>query len=248
MRYYVTSDTHGFHTRLMETLQAAGYFEDKLPHKLVILGDLFDRGNEALKMQEFILEQMKTESVILVKGNHEDLYQELVTVDHGMPYEHHISNGTYDTVLQLTGLDLETALKKRFELTAAGKDTPFCKEIIPAMIDYYETEHYVFTHGWIPGIADRKGYSPISNWREASEQEWRDARWYNGMDAAQTETENKTIVCGHWHTSYGHSRYEGKCSEFGEDADFSPYYGPGVIAIDACTAYSGKVNCIVLED
>lgn len=58
----------------------------------------------------------------------------------------------------------------------------------------------------------------------------------------------KTIVCGHWHTSYGHSKYEHKGTEFGEDADFSPYYGPGIIAIDACTAFSGKVNCLVIED
>ena len=36
--------------------------------------------------------------------------------------------------------------------------------------------------------------------------------------------------------------------EFGEGADFSPYYGDGVIAIDACTAYSGNVNVLVLED
>ena len=248
MRYYVTSDTHGFYTQLMAALQEAGYFEDKLPHKLLILGDLFDRGKEALKMQEFILNQMKNDSVILIKGNHEDLYKELVTIDNGVPYEHHISNGTYDTALQLTGLDAGTALKKCHALTVAGTDTPYFKEIIPAMLNYYETEHYVFTHGWIPCIADRKGYSPITNWREASEQEWLNSRWYNGMDAAWTETEDKTIVCGHWHTSYGHSRYEGNGSEFDEDADFSPYYGPRVIAVDACTAQSGKVNCIVIED
>ena len=35
---------------------------------------------------------------------------------------------------------------------------------------------------------------------------------------------------------------------FGPDADFSPFYGQGVIALDACTAVSGFVNCIVIED
>lgn len=90
--------------------------------------------------------------------------------------------------------------------------------------------------------------SYISSWREADREQWNQARWFNGMDAAQTADENKTIVCGHWHTSYGHSKYEHKGSEFGEDADFSPYYGPGIIAIDACTAFSGKVNCLVIED
>lgn len=90
--------------------------------------------------------------------------------------------------------------------------------------------------------------SYISSWREADREQWNQARWFNGMDAAQTADENKTIVCGHWHTSYGHSKYEHKGTEFGEDADFSPYYGPGIIAIDACTAFSGKSNCLVIED
>ena len=44
------------------------------------------------------------------------------------------------------------------------------------------------------------------------------------------------------------AEYEGKSSEFGPDADFSPYYGPGVIALDACTAHSGRINILTLED
>ena len=44
------------------------------------------------------------------------------------------------------------------------------------------------------------------------------------------------------------SEFDGKGSEFDADADFSPYYAPGIIALDACTAISGKVNVVVLED
>ena len=214
-----------------------------------MLGDLFDRGHEAKQLQQFILEQMEQEKIILIRGNHEDLFVELVTTDAGMPYSYHKSNGTYDTALQLTGFDPVMASIRHYDFADAAKDTPFYKEIIPAMLDYFETEHYVFTHGWIPSIPNRdKSYSYISSWREADREQWNRARWFNGMDAAQTADENKTIVCGHWHTSYGHSKYEHKGTEFGEDADFSPYYGPGIIAIDACTAFSGKVNCLVIED
>lgn len=46
----------------------------------------------------------------------------------------------------------------------------------------------------------------------------------------------------------GHAKYEQKGSEFGPDADFTPYYGPHVIALDACTAHSKRINVIVLED
>lgn len=249
MRYYVTSDTHGFYDELISQLKSAGYFDDTAPRKLIILGDLMDRGNQAKELQDFVLDLIEKDAVVLVRGNHEDLYEELATVDHGLPLGHHISNGTYDTALQLTGYDMAMAGIRNYDFADAAKETAFYKTIIPAMKDYFETENYVFTHAWIPCIRERGGsYSYYSTWREASKDEWANARWYNGIDAAQTADEDKTVVCGHWHASYGHSKYEGKCSEFGEDADFSPYYGPHIIAIDACTSHSKKVNVIVIED
>ena len=60
--------------------------------------------------------------------------------------------------------------------------------------------------------------------------------------------EGKTVVCGHIHASYGHAVFEHRGSEFGPDADFSPYSAPGILALDACTVRSGGVNVIVLED
>ena len=248
MRYYVVSDVHGFYPPLIQALTDAGFFDDTEPHKLIILGDLMDRGRDAVKIQDFVLEQMEKDAVILIRGNHEDLYESLVTQDCGTPYDFHLSNGTYDTALQLTGFDLAMARIRNYDFADAGRETPFYTRIMPSMLDYFETEHYVFVHGWIPCVVEHGRYCPIRDWRNASSKEWEHARWYNGMDAAQTADEDKTIVCGHWHASYGHSKYEGKGPEFGPDADFTPYYGPRVIAIDACTAYTGKVNCAVVDD
>lgn len=105
MRYYVISDVHGYYTQMKSALEKAGFFSDTTPHKLIMLGDLFDRGHEAKQLQQFILEQMEQDKIILIRGNHEDLFVELVTTDAGMPYSYHKSNGTYDTALQLTGFD-----------------------------------------------------------------------------------------------------------------------------------------------
>ena len=249
MKYYITADIHGFYTEFHKALDEAGYFTDPKPHKLIILGDIFDRGQEAMEMQRFILQLMAQDAVILVRGNHEDLYEEMVTIDEGLPVRHHKRNGTYGTALQLSCYDPALAIVRNLDFAAEAQNTPFYQQIIPATIDYYETAHYVFVHGWIPSIQERGGsYSYRADWREATPTEWRRARWINGMDAAQSCREEKTILCGHWHCSYGHARYEHKGSEFGPDADFSPFYGPGVIALDACTALSGKVNVVVLED
>ncbi len=246
MRYYVTADIHGFYSLFLQALDEAGYFDDPEPHRLVILGDLFDRGREARELQEFILKHR--EEMILIRGNHEDLFRVLVTVDEGLPYRAHVNNGTYDTALQLTGFAPATARVRNLDFAEAAKQTPYYTEIIPSMLDYYETEHYIFTHGWIPCIHGNGGYGYIPDWRQSSAGEWERARWYNGMDAVGTCMEEKTILCGHWHTSYGHSKYEGNGSEFGPDADFGPYIAPGIIALDACTAYSKEMNMIVVED
>ena len=141
------------------------------------------------------------------------------------------------------------AMKLRME------NTPFFKKILPSMVNYFETEHYIFVHGWIAcnatgygGTASSFNYNP--EWRKADYIDWDFARWYNGMEAARQGViePNKTIVCGHWHCSYGHAKIEGKGEERGANADYSPYYGKGIIALDACTILSKKVNCIVIED
>ena len=78
MRYYVVADVHGFYSELQAALTEKGFYEDKEPHKLVVSGDLLDRGGEALKVQEFILELLKKGKVILIRGNHEDLFLDII--------------------------------------------------------------------------------------------------------------------------------------------------------------------------
>jgi len=256
MKYYVVSDVHSFYTELYNILEEKGFFEEKEQHKLIICGDLFDRGKEALKMQSFILDLMEKDMVILIRGNHEDLMLDLINDWDKYSYnkKHHNSNGTVDTVLQVTEKERITE-ENKLEIKEKIINTPFIKRIISSMIDYYETNNYIFVHGWIPcnalGFGGRAHtFYYMNDWRKAQSLDWTYARWYNGMDAAvQGVIEpGKTIICGHFHSSFGHSKIEGKCSEFGDDADFSPFISNGIIAIDACTVHSGKVNCIVIEE
>ena len=257
MRYYVVSDVHSFFDELKLALTEKGFFDDKEPRKLIICGDIFDRGSQSKEMQDFIMQLIENDEVILVRGNHEDLMLNLIenaeyNFGRGIDYTHHWSNGTVRTVMDLTDTDVfHDDYKDIIDKLCA---TPYIKEIIPKMVDYFETEHYIFVHGWIPCVKQRGWwrdiYFPMENWREANAKMWQDARWINGMYAHSIDIKEagKTIVCGHWHASFGHCAYEKKCTEFGESADFTPYYGNGVIAIDGCTAYTNEVNCLVIED
>lgn len=78
MRYYVTADVHGYFSELKNALTAQGFFDDQSPHKLIVCGDLYDRGTEALQLQTFILELLDRDQVILIRGNHEDLTMNLL--------------------------------------------------------------------------------------------------------------------------------------------------------------------------
>lgn len=78
MKYYVVADVHSYYQELETALKEKGFFEDTKPHKLIVCGDLFDRGRESVKVQDFICDLMAKKQVILIKGNHEDMLEELV--------------------------------------------------------------------------------------------------------------------------------------------------------------------------
>lgn len=257
MKYFAVADIHGFYTPLLTALEKAGYFAEK-EKKLVVCGDLFDRGGEAENLQSFLCDLLEKDEVILIRGNHEDLCEELVShaerwFREGIVSSHHFRNGTVDTVLQLTGMSLYEATLFPTRLRDLMRETPYFRTLLPAMRDYFETEHYLFTHGYLPcysyGERKYRRYLLREDWKNSTLEEWREARWFNGMAAAACGARaEKTVICGHFHTSYGHAVLEGKGSEFGEDADFTPYRGEGVWAIDGCTAFSNMVNCIVVEE
>lgn len=252
MNYYAVADVHGFYEELKSALDEAGYFCDPEPHKLVVCGDLFDRGPSAVAMQEFIAEELEKDNAILIRGNHEDLMEDLVDNLAHMPDlldSHHATNGTVDSLLQLTEMPLLDVYY--YPALAQGKmrHTPFFKKILPAMRNYYETENYIFVHGWIPArpigaYYSPRSFQPLPDWRNCGEKEWREARWFNGMHAwaCGVREAGKTVVCGHRSAAFGHWEFEGRKD------DFTPFREEGILAIDACTVVSGRVNCVVLHE
>ena len=137
MRYYVISDVHSFYSKTMRALSEKGFFEDKSPHKLIVCGDLFDRGSESVKMQNFICELLKNDDVILVRGNHEDLILDLIRdakqlFGYGIEHTHHWSNGTVKTVTDLTGTDVFTDDYR--DIINKLCATPYLTKIIPKML------------------------------------------------------------------------------------------------------------------
>lgn len=252
-KFFVVSDVHGYYDELMAALDKAGFDKENLNHWLIGCGDFFDRGKQPAKVMNFFLSLPRK---VLIRGNHEDLFQECLTRGYWMM--HDTNNGTYYTICDLGGAKFDRGFDDCCII--AENKTKF---FLDSMVNYFETKNYIFVHGWIP-VSNNDGlpkyyrhnrrfkFNP--DWRSAHTSEWEQARWLNGMDMAREGfiEPNKTIVCGHWHCSYGHMldslETDDWISEFNEDAIWKPYCGEGVIAIDRCTAHTGEVNVLIIED
>lgn len=237
-KLFVASDIHGYFNQWQAALRDAGWEEDNESHILVCLGDLLDRGPQPLECLKFV-NALPASRKILVRGNHEDLMEEAIARREFRL--HDWQNGTVATAFQLT------RGKNEIDVLDAMRRHEVYNTYIASLVDFYENDNYVLCHGWIPREED---------WREGN---WKAARWINGMDAwAQgIRIAGKTVVCGHWHTSWGHRHLHHDSPEWDNKfstnpthrkANFAPFVDEGILALDACTAASGKVNVVVLEE
>ena len=259
MKRFVVSDPHSFYDELMRALEEAGFFKETEPCEVVFCGDPLDRGPDARRVIEFMLQLKREGRLVYVLGNHEDLlvqciYEVMRKGISGVASEYR-RNRTWDTMLQIADMTKQEGEEYSMEVVRRVRGSQFYNELLPFAVDYYETPSYVFTHGWIPCKMDGWGedtqYTYDPNWREADHFEWQRARWLNGIDLAckhKILVPDKTVICGHISTAYAHRRYGNRLGDDAAMLDFSPFYSDGIIAIDGSVKDSGKVNCIVIDD
>lgn len=261
MKIFVASDIHSFFTAFKKELDKKGFEANNPEHLLVICGDVFDRGPESKEVYEYL---NSLTNVVLVKGNHELLMEEVWQRGHCERRD--ISNGTLRTIAdmfeEMVAYDTHDCIKMSQKVLE-----PFFAKYV----NYFETKKYIFVHGWIPcetfGGADKPWYLQKRDfkynpdWRNCNDVEWQGAMWINGINAGYIHKilePGKTIVCGHWHCSYGHyfkalkkalkNDTDLEVEEFGDTAIWRPFKAKGIIAIDRCTAHTNECNVLVLED
>jgi serine/threonine protein phosphatase 1 len=237
--FYILSDVHGFYNEMRKALDKAGFDPNNENHWLISLGDEIDRGRQPEQVINYLMDLPRA---IFVKGNHSILFEDFC--ERSYPLRYDWSNGTANSILSLA-----PEAQKWDEACIIAMEK--MKPLLDQMVNYFETSHYIFVHSYIPLLKSTGSsvmrYNP--SWRTASDKEWEDAMWGNPFQLHKQFGSNhdKTIICGHWHSSWPRMYFDGE-DQWGDNANFSPYYMDGLIGIDACTAYSGKVNCIVIED
>ncbi len=162
-KIFVVSDIHGHCTLLKEALENAGFDKENENHLLVCCGDYFDRGVENLEVLKYF-ERLKHK--VLLRGNHEELLLKLLQTGKVLP--HNYLNGTMTTLGEFLGKYSINPVDDTIDFSGKTRMVDRVCEFIDETKNYFETENYVFAHGWLPSYG---------GFRSASDADWDRARW-----------------------------------------------------------------------
>ena len=145
-KLFVVTDIHGHCTLLKAALEKAGYDRRDPEHLLICCGDYFDRGEENKEVLQFFERQPRA---VLLRGNHEDLLLELLRTGKVLP--HNYINGTMQTLEDFFGKYFIDPVDDSIDFSGKTRTVDRLCEFIDGTVDYFETENYVFVHGWHAG-------------------------------------------------------------------------------------------------
>lgn len=224
---YVTSDIHGeFH--LFEKMLSHINFTK--PDRLIVLGDVLDRGNSPITTLEFI---MKNENIELLMGNHEKMFLDFILAkderDKYFAYHTFINNGGYTTLNEYDKLSLD----KQRQIV----------EYLSGLPLYKIHDNFIFAHAGL-------NLSGLQNWKDISsiinKQTEEDFLWSRDEFYTRRGIKGYTIIFGHTPTPIIRNQ--------DKNYDFSMWHDDiyrDKIGIDCGATFTevgGMLGCIRLND
>lgn len=275
MKYFIVSDLHSFATELKLALKRAGFQKTNKEHCIVVVGDIFDRGDETLELYNF-LSSIPKKRCILIRGNHEHLFAALLKKS--CFESHDLSNHTVDTFCHIAHRDIgdlhcgDVSWKEITDSVKSSKIWAWLNS--KQWVNYFELGPYIFTHSFIPVRIQEKYkqalyiYAPYDlsgkafeyreDWRNATNYEWEDATWGDPVDYYKSglfeeeSKKGKILVVGHWHVSDFWKRIAGIKSYDQPITDI--YYSQDFIGLDCgvfrepAGGYYHPQNVLVIDD
>lgn len=192
-RYYAIGDIHGrldLYEAMIAAIESEMGLAPQLEHRIVLLGDLVDRGPDSAGVIRRTQAWQQVRNVRVLAGNHEDMF--LAAFRKPEALRHFLKHGGYETVLSFGMTPHELATLPLEELYAA-----YCARIAPSVREYvagFETMiragDYVFVHA---------GIDPA---RPLAEQKRSDLLWIRGGFLDHDGPLEKVVV--HGHTIFDH--------------------------------------------
>lgn len=234
-KYFVISDIHGFYNEMIRDLSNEGYNSENEAHHLIVIGDMFDRGNKSKEVLEYLYPLNKAKKATIIIGNHEIFLIELLDGEYLKAYFNVNHNGTDKTIASLTGKKVGKLRSLKYLKDNIILKYPYLKDWLKSLPLFYELGDYIFVHG---GIDNKYG-----NWRNNSMQ---DFTWSREIELDPIA--GKIVVSGHHRVAY--IRYPGAnyTNLFKTNPEaFQILEKKGKILIDGFVEVSKKINVLILE-
>ena len=251
MKYFVFADPHGNYEALITAITETGYDASNPQHQLIGCGDYFGRAaqsnTDCVNIWKYLTSPHHANKPICIRGNHESILidaigrRQLTDVD--------IYNGEHNTFASFLGRfpnQVKCDCYLQFDAAKVMINVGFY-DWLKSLPWYFETEHYVFTHGFVPLMYFVRG-AELSDF---GIEDWKRASWSKTPDDIRTFDRMgvkppKTVVFGHWRAKELNEKFAGKWME--KDGEIYFDEERKLIGLDVTTALSHKVGKIILED
>jgi len=258
---FFISDIHGCFTAMIDALNESGFDENNEKHMLVVLGDIFDRGRENVEVYNYLKRLTDEKKAVVISGNHHKFLIDYLDGTSISPFNY-MRNGVNETLADFLGrtrpFESWCLIDKKIEYPVPGDFAEFIKEArdeineeypellgwLKSLPHYFESKHYIGVHGAIDTqVADwHFPHCELYGLLDWEALEFDDGAFF-GKSILNTE---KTVVIGHFGTAVLRDKYNIKD---GKPIDDILIRNDGrVVAIDATTIVSNKVNVFVVRD
>lgn len=240
MKYFVFGDVHGDYDALMEALNQSGYNPSNKNHQIISLGDNFGRaqtGKKSKGVWKYLISNIHKNKPVCIRGNHELIL--LDVLQKGYLSYVDICNGEHKTISSLAHCS-ESQARFDPEAIELARETGI-EDWIKSLPWFYETENYIFVHGWVPTTY------PETALTDAYLSDWERAVWARSFDnycsaLASHWKPEKIMVAGHWTTANFWNLLDVQSHDIFYDKENKMCF------LDGCTVITHKVNIFVVED
>ena len=255
-KIFFCSDIHGYYDVMINTLKFKGFDENNPNHLLVVLGDIFDRGDQAVQVYEYLKRLTDKKKAVVVSGNHHKFLIEFLEGSYN-PFNY-MNNGLSETIGDFwhRTMPFESWCLLDKDCTPNSNDyaewVDICRKDImeeyPELLDwlksmprYFESKNIIGCHASLDLNAE--------DWRKPhciryTLRDWDALEFDDGMFLARKNTTGKTIVAGHFDT--GHLREMHNLGVYDDHSILKTE--DNKIFIDGCVALTQKLNVLILED
>ena len=235
MKYYVISDIHSHYRAMTKALRESDYNSNDKNHHLIVIGDLFDRGNETVEVMNYLHNLACDKKVTIILGNHDTFLIDFLLGNHEKVFFNIKHNGFGKTLEQLSDLIPEKDNLNHLK-DKVIKRYPFLLDWLKSFPMFYEIGDYIFVHGGING--------KNIEWRTTTSR--RDFVWNREYDLPPVP--NKIVVAGHHRVAtIRHQTKEYKELFIKYPESFDILYDEGKILIDRFVEVSGEINVLTLD-